>query len=66
VTGGIYLDSVNIKKLNPIAYRRNIGIVSQDTELFNGTIEQNIAYGVEEYSQKQLIKYLFLKRFLKF
>lgn len=47
---------MDIKKLNPIAYRNNIGIVSQETELFNGTIEQNIAYGVEEYTQKQLLK----------
>eukprot|EP01127_Copromyxa_protea_P014688 TRINITY_DN4142_c0_g1_i3.p1 TRINITY_DN4142_c0_g1~~TRINITY_DN4142_c0_g1_i3.p1 ORF type:complete len:887 (+),score=187.45 TRINITY_DN4142_c0_g1_i3:40-2700(+) len=55
-SGGIYLDGTNIKELNPIAYRRNIGIVSQDTELFNGTIEENIAYGVDEYTQRDLIK----------
>lgn len=50
------LDGTNLKDLNPISYRRNIGLVSQDTELFNTTIEENIAYGVESYTRKQLIK----------
>jgi ATP-binding cassette subfamily B protein len=48
--GSISLDGQNIKTLNPIAYRSIFGLVSQDTELFNCTIESNISYGVDSYT----------------
>jgi ABC-type multidrug transport system fused ATPase/permease subunit len=31
------------------------GLVAQDTQLFAGTIEENIAYGMESYTQDDLI-----------
>ncbi|XP_042405057.1 ABC transporter B family member 11-like [Zingiber officinale] len=43
--GFILLDGVDIKKLNIRWLRQQIGLVSQEPVLFNGTIRSNIAYG---------------------
>ncbi|KAG6497791.1 hypothetical protein ZIOFF_045697 [Zingiber officinale] len=43
--GFILLDGVDIKKLNIRWLREQIGLVSQEPVLFNGTIRSNIAYG---------------------
>ncbi|MFA5287353.1 MAG: ATP-binding cassette domain-containing protein, partial [Candidatus Omnitrophota bacterium] len=43
--GRILIDGVDIKDLSLKSLRRQIGIVSQETILFNDTIRANIAYG---------------------
>ncbi len=43
--GEILLDGVNLRDITVDSYRRLLGIVEQDTFLFDGTIAQNIAYG---------------------
>ena len=43
--GSIYLDGVNLRDITADSYRRLLGIVEQDTFLFDGTIADNIAYG---------------------
>jgi ATP-binding cassette subfamily B protein len=43
--GEIRLDGVNIANMTREDLRRNIGMVLQDTWLFNGTIFENIKYG---------------------
>jgi ATP-binding cassette subfamily B protein len=45
--GEISLDGVDIKTLCLRDIRRQIGFVQQNTELFGGTIEENITYGLE-------------------
>lgn len=30
--------------------RKQIGLVSQEASIFSGTVEENIAYGVSDYS----------------
>ena len=54
--GRILLDGKDYTTLNPISLRRNIGIVAQETQLFNMTIEQNIAYGIAKYTQEDLFE----------
>jgi ATP-binding cassette subfamily B protein len=44
-TGGIYLDGQDIRNVTQVSLRESIGIVPQDTVLFNDTIAYNIAYG---------------------
>jgi ATP-binding cassette, subfamily B, bacterial MsbA len=44
-TGSIYLDGHNIQQLALVDLRQAIGIVPQETQLFSGTIRENIAYG---------------------
>lgn len=48
ISGSICLDNTNIKDLCLRDIRKQIGIVQQNTELFGGTIEDNITYGMEE------------------
>lgn len=42
---GIFFDGHNIRKLSPSWVRRQIGIVSQEPNLFDLSIRDNIAYG---------------------
>ncbi len=44
-SGAITIDGQDLRKLTQESLRRAIGIVPQDTVLFNDTIEYNIAYG---------------------
>jgi len=41
--GTIYMDDVDIRHMNPVWLRYNIGVVLQDDYLFSGTIRENIA-----------------------
>jgi ATP-binding cassette subfamily B protein len=44
-SGGILIDGQNIQSVTQESLRQNIGIVPQDTVLFNDTIAYNIGYG---------------------
>jgi len=44
-TGRILLDGVDTREIALPSLRRLVGIVSQDTVLFNDTVRRNIAYG---------------------
>lgn len=50
-SGRILLDGQNIDELNLQDLRRAIGYVAQDSFLTDGTIAQNIAYGMPEASE---------------
>ena len=55
VTGGrILIDGVDVRDLTPESLRSQIGIVTQETVLFNDTARNNIAYGQFHVSQKQV------------
>jgi len=55
-TGGrILIDGQPIREVNQTSLRRAIGIVPQDTVLFNDTIGYNIAYGREGATQDEVI-----------
>ena len=57
VTGGeITIDSVPIKSIPIADLRRNIGIVSQETYLFMGTIADNIRYANPDATIDQVIE----------
>lgn len=52
--GSIRLDGENIEALNLQDLRRAIGYVSQDTFLTDGTVAENIAYGLTEVSDEAI------------
>ena len=56
VQGAIYLDNYNIKDLTLASLRDQISIVLQDVFLFNGTVAENIAYGVKACTQAEIVK----------
>ena len=53
-TGEILIDDRNIKDLDIHSLRKNIGLVSQDIFLFEGTVFENIAYGNLEATEKEI------------
>ena len=56
VTGGrITIDGQDIRDVSQKSLRRNIGIVPQDTVLFNDSIYYNIAYGRPDASREEVI-----------
>lgn len=57
VTGGrIRLDGVDIRKLDLAYLRQHIGVVTQDTYLFNGTIKENLLYAKPDATQAEIEK----------
>ena len=56
-TGGeILLDGENIKAFTLKSLRKNIGIVFQKTELFTGTIEDNVKWGNLNATHEEVVK----------
>ncbi len=54
--GAIRLDGMDIRDMRREDVRRHFGMVLQDTWLFNGTIRENIAYGVDEASEEDIVR----------
>ncbi|MGL4739483.1 MAG: ABC transporter ATP-binding protein [Sarcina sp.] len=55
-SGSIKIDGVDIKDMKRKDLRNIFGMVLQDTWLFNGTIKDNIAYGVENATFEQVVE----------
>ncbi|NCV28515.1 MAG: ATP-binding cassette domain-containing protein, partial [Nitrosomonadales bacterium] len=53
-SGAINFDSTELKELRLESLRKNIGLVSQDVFLFEGTVFENIAYGNLEASDEEV------------
>ena len=54
--GKIRYDGININKIKKSDLRRSLGMVLQDTNLFTGTIKENISYGLENVTDEQVIE----------
>lgn len=47
VRGQIQIDGTNLTDFDLNSYRRKLAVVSQDTFIFNTTVRENIAYGID-------------------
>lgn len=54
--GKIRYDGININKIKKADLRRSLGIVLQDTNLFTGTVMDNIRYGNLEATDEECIR----------
>ncbi len=54
--GKIRYDGININKIKKPDLRRSLGIVLQDTNLFTGTIKDNIRYGKLDATDEEVIE----------
>ena len=54
-TGKIRYDGININKIKKDDLRKSLGMVLQDTNLFTGTIKENIRYGKEDATDEEII-----------
>jgi ATP-binding cassette subfamily B protein len=52
--GCVKLDGHNLRELDLRTYRRQIVVVPQTTLLFNGTLRENVSYGLESVSDETL------------
>jgi len=52
-SGAIKIDGKDIRDVQLASLRSQIGIVSQDTFLFNGTVAENIRYGKPNATRKE-------------
>lgn len=53
--GKIRYDGININKIKKADLRRSLGMVLQDTNLFTGTIKENIKYGNDKATDEDVI-----------
>ncbi|MBQ9197049.1 MAG: ABC transporter ATP-binding protein [Clostridia bacterium] len=54
--GAVYFGDWDVKKLDLVFLRKNVGIVSQETYLFNGSIRENLLYAKPDASEEELIE----------
>ena len=54
--GSVLFDGTDVRKLDLAFLRRNIGIVSQETYLFNGSIRENLLYAKPDATEDELIE----------
>lgn len=54
--GGIFIDDIDIRDLKISSLRSKIGIVSQESILFNGTIAENISFGKPDATKEEIIE----------
>lgn len=54
--GKIRYDGININKIKKSDLRKSLGMVLQDTNLFTGTIKENIKYGKENATDEEVIE----------
>ena len=52
--GELLIDGKNICDLDLPDYRRNLSVVPQNSVLFEGSIRENITYGLKKYTEEQL------------
>ena len=54
--GKVKIDGIDLKDLCIKSLRGKIGLVTQETLLFNDTVKNNICYGHEDIDEQQLVK----------
>ncbi len=54
--GQVLADDMPLSSLDSKSFRRQVGFVSQDVQLFSGTIRENIAWGVPDASDEAIIR----------
>ncbi len=56
VAGEICIDGVSLKDLKLESVRKHMGIVTQESILFNDTVHNNIAFGLDDVSEEMVIQ----------
>ncbi|WP_228021382.1 ABC transporter ATP-binding protein [Vasconcelosia minhoensis] len=53
--GSIQIDGIDLREFNIKSFRKRLGIVSQDTFLFNATVHENLLYGRPTATEAEVI-----------
>ena len=54
-SGGLFIDNVDVRGLTLDSLRRKLGVVTQETHLFNDTVRANLAYGVDTATDDRIV-----------
>jgi ATP-binding cassette subfamily B protein len=54
-SGCVMVDGHDVREVTQASLRRNVGLVLQEVFLFNAIIRENIAYGVQDATEEQVI-----------
>ena len=54
--GKILIDGIDVREVSLVSLRSQIGLVTQELILFNDTVRNNIAYGLEETPLERIIE----------
>lgn len=55
-TGSVRFDGIDVRELDLGFLRNNVGVVTQDTYLFNGTLRENLLYAKPDASASELVE----------
>ncbi|MEH1782487.1 MAG: ABC transporter ATP-binding protein [Nostoc sp.] len=55
IAGSISIDGIDLREFDLVSLRKRMGIVSQDTFLFNDSVRNNIAYGRAEATDDEIL-----------
>jgi ATP-binding cassette, subfamily B, bacterial MsbA len=55
IQGRITVDGIDLREYNVQSFRRAMGVVSQETFLFNNSVRYNIIYGLKDKTEADLI-----------
>ncbi|MFM9995709.1 MAG: ABC transporter ATP-binding protein [Phycisphaerales bacterium] len=55
-SGSVLIDGRDLREVSVRSVRRQIGVVTQETVLFRGTIRDNIAYGADDATTERVIE----------
>ena len=55
VKGAVYIDGNSMADINLDSYRHFISVVPQNSILFAGTVRENITYGLDGYTEEELM-----------
>ena len=56
IEGSVSVDGIDVRELNLAELRNMIGIVSQETYLFNGTIRDNLLYVKSDATEEEMLE----------
>lgn len=53
-SGSVYIDGIDVRKYTQRSLRKEIGVVAQDTVLFNKSLRYNISYGKQDATDAEI------------
>jgi ATP-binding cassette, subfamily B, bacterial MsbA len=64
--GRVSIDGIDLRQIEINSFRRKLAVVSQDTFIFNTSVRNNIAYGTENATDREIKKVAQLANALEF
>ncbi len=53
--GEIQVDGIDLQKINLLSFRRAVGVVPQEAQIFSGSMKENISYGFPDADNEQIM-----------